>query len=128
MAEATQNARLYGPVIGVHLFEALLRNNVQDKVKLSNREHEILQNVADGYSSKMIADKLHISDSTVIFHITNAQKKIGAKTRQELVTKAYARGLLSIDVQREDQTILNWPEVDERIASVSKKIDKSLLN
>jgi DNA-binding CsgD family transcriptional regulator len=127
-AQEILNARLYGPVIGVHLFEALAKNNIQDKVKLSDREHQVLQFVADGYSSKMIADSLRLSESTVVFHITNAQKKIGAKTRQELVTKAYARGLLSIDVHWGDQSILNWPEVDERLASISTEGDKNLLN
>ncbi len=128
MGAAIQYARLYGAVIGAHLFEALARINIADKIKLSQREHEILQYVADGYSSKMIGDKLSVAESTVVFHVTNAQKKVGAKTRQELVTKAYARGLLSVDVHWGDQAILNWPEVDEKIAIISRKIDQNFLN
>ena len=128
MSQEVGNALLFGPVIGVHLFEALSRNSTSDKVRLSGREHEILQFVADGYSSKMIADRLKVSESTVVFHVTNAQKKIGAKTRQELVTKAYARGLLSVYVHWGDHAILNWPEVDEKIAGISETIDKNLLN
>jgi DNA-binding CsgD family transcriptional regulator len=128
MGEAIKRARLYGSIIGAHLFEALVRINTADKIILTQREHEILQYVADGYSSKMIGDKLRLAESTVVFHITNAKNKVGAKTRQELVTKAYARGLLSVDVHWGDQTILNWPEIDVKIADISRKIGKSLLN
>ena len=128
MSRAIQNIRLYGHLLGAHIFEAISRNNAPEKIRLSAREHDILQLVADGNSSKMIADRLKVAESTVVFHITNAQKKVGAKTRQELVSKAYAGGLLSLNLHWGEQNILNWPELDKKIAAISNKIDKNLLN
>lgn len=50
---------------------------VSDKVKLSPREIEISMMVRDGFSSKEIAEQLHISELTVERHRHNIRKKFG---------------------------------------------------
>ena len=49
------------------------------------RETEIVLMVADGLSSKMIADKLSISQNTVITHIENIKRKTGTVNTPNLV-------------------------------------------
>ena len=62
--------------------------------QLSPRENEILQLLAEGYSSKEIAEKLIISPSTVHTHRTNLMQKLGLSSRHELIQYARQRGLL----------------------------------
>lgn len=52
---------------------------------LTNREREILQAVAEGGTSRTIAERFSLSPRTVDTHRTNLMKKVGAKTIAELV-------------------------------------------
>jgi PAS domain S-box-containing protein len=60
--------------------------------RLSAREQEIVHLVALGYTSHEIADKLHIAHDTVRTHVRNAQTKLGARSRAQLVAIALAEG------------------------------------
>lgn len=48
---------------------------------LTKRETDVLRLVTEGLSNKGIADRLNISAHTVKFHLENAGKKIGARSR-----------------------------------------------
>jgi two-component system, NarL family, response regulator NreC len=61
---------------------------------LSPREKEILALLAEGYSSKEIAERLVVSASTIHSHRTNLMKKLNLSTRFELIQYARQRGLL----------------------------------
>jgi DNA-binding NarL/FixJ family response regulator len=61
---------------------------------LSARERAVLRLVADGRSTKQIADTLGISERTVKFHVRSIMNKLGAETRAQAVAKAGRRGLL----------------------------------
>ena len=61
---------------------------------LSPREKEILSLLAEGYSSKEIADRLVISPSTVHSHRGNLMDKLGLNNRRELIQFARKRGLI----------------------------------
>ncbi len=56
---------------------------------LSIRELQILKLIAEGNSSKQIADRLNIAEVTVIFHRQNLKKKLNARNSFELISKAY---------------------------------------
>ncbi|HSZ24271.1 MAG TPA: response regulator transcription factor [Cytophagaceae bacterium] len=56
--------------------------------KISSREKEILQHVAQGLSTKLIAEKLCISTRTVEAHRMKIMKKIKASNSAELIKKA----------------------------------------
>lgn len=60
-----------------------------EEVHLTAREKEILKLVADGLSTKMIADKLFLSSRTVETHRVNIMKKVNAQNTAELIKKAY---------------------------------------
>lgn len=58
-----------------------------DLVKLSTREREILEMLANGDLYKEIADKLAISITTVRTHIQHIYEKLHVRTRTEAVAK-----------------------------------------
>jgi DNA-binding NarL/FixJ family response regulator len=55
--------------------------------KLAPREREILELVADGYTSKEVADKLAISMSTVCWNLDEIYKKLHVHSRVQAVNK-----------------------------------------
>jgi DNA-binding NarL/FixJ family response regulator len=61
---------------------------------LSEREIEVLREVARGTSNKIIASRLSISEATVKAHMQNILVKLGASDRTHAVSIATARGFL----------------------------------
>ena len=61
---------------------------------LTPREREVLQLLAEGLPNKLIAQRLHVSDHTVKFHVSSIMLKLNAASRTEAVTVAARRGLL----------------------------------
>ena len=64
---------------------------------LSDREKEVLVEVAHGYLNKEIADRLNISINTVITHRKNITRKTGIKTTPGLTVYAILNGLLDME-------------------------------
>jgi len=56
---------------------------------LTDREEEVLVTVATGKTNSEIADELHISLSTVKFHLASLMSKLGARNRVEIAMWAY---------------------------------------
>jgi DNA-binding NarL/FixJ family response regulator len=61
-----------------------------DTSELSLREEQILQLVSQGYSNKMIADKLQISVDTVCTHLRRVFVKLHVSSRTEAVVRYIA--------------------------------------
>jgi DNA-binding NarL/FixJ family response regulator len=61
---------------------------------LTPREQEVLQLLAEGLPNKTIADRLHISEHTVKFHVNALLGKLAAQSRTEAVVRATRLGLL----------------------------------
>jgi DNA-binding NarL/FixJ family response regulator len=55
--------------------------------KLSQREEEILQQLAKGYSTKEIADRASVSVNTVRTHLQHIYEKLHVRSRTEAVLK-----------------------------------------
>jgi DNA-binding NarL/FixJ family response regulator len=66
----------------------------QRRGPLSEREHEVLGEAAQGFSSKAIGQRLFLSPSTVNHHIQSIFNKLGVDTRAQAVAVAAQRGLL----------------------------------
>lgn len=62
--------------------------------KLTDREREILQLIAQGFTNKEIAERLVLSPSTIHSHRTNLMHKLNLSSRHELVQYARTHGLL----------------------------------
>lgn len=69
---------------------------VQPTVDLSQKEHTILTEVAQGYHSKEIAEDLEVSERTIKSHLTSIYNKLGVFTRAEAVAKALQLGLIEL--------------------------------
>jgi DNA-binding NarL/FixJ family response regulator len=62
--------------------------------KLTVRQREVLQLLAEGRLMKEIADLLNVSPRTVVFHKYTIMKQLGVKTSAELVQYALEPGML----------------------------------
>ena len=69
----------------------------QEPDKLSQREREVLQLLAMGYTNQQIADKLYLSIKTVETYKARIKEKLGLKGRAELVRYAIQTGLLDTE-------------------------------
>ncbi len=65
--------------------------------KLSSRELEVLQLVAEGDSNSEIASRLHISQATVKSHLVHIFGKLGVTDRTAAVTVALQRGIMRLE-------------------------------
>ena len=64
---------------------------------LSSREREILQLVADGKTSREIAERLSISPKTVDTYRSRLMRKINVKNMTGLIKFAIHRGIIGLD-------------------------------
>jgi DNA-binding CsgD family transcriptional regulator len=62
-------------------------------VKLTPREREILQLVAEGYSNAQLARMLWVSHETVKFHLSNIYDKLEVRNRTEATRWAHVHGV-----------------------------------
>lgn len=87
-------------LLSVYAHQAAMRVSVsnhsdqQTQTVLTRRERECLIWVAEGETAWDISNRLGIVESTVIFHLQNSIKKLGATNRQQAVAKAALMGLL----------------------------------
>jgi len=63
---------------------------------LTEREIQVLQQVAAGSANKVVADRLAISEETVKAHMRSILSKLGANDRTHAVTIALKRGIIEI--------------------------------
>ena len=63
-------------------------------VRLSPREQEVLELVAEGYSNAMIATRLHLSENTIKTYVENLLSRLNARNRAEAVAAASRQNLI----------------------------------
>jgi DNA-binding NarL/FixJ family response regulator len=88
------------------LYPAALRALIRDHIEraergedsledpLTPRETEIVKLIAEGHTSRQIAELLHISENTVDRHRANVLEKLGLRDRVGLALYAVRRGLV----------------------------------
>lgn len=70
-----------------HVVQKLTRGSGEDPLaRLSARELEISEYVAQGYSNKVIGAKLNLSDNTVRNHLANIMQKLNFHNRVQVAT------------------------------------------
>jgi Response regulator containing a CheY-like receiver domain and an HTH DNA-binding domain len=72
----------------IELFKENLAPPSANNYQLSEKEKEVLQNLVDGKSYKMIADAMNIAFDTVKTHIKNIYAKLHVHSSAEAVAKA----------------------------------------
>jgi DNA-binding NarL/FixJ family response regulator len=92
---------LLGAIRTVHLGKRYIPQKIAAELAehyaeddLSEREIEVLRQVARGTSNKIIASHLSISEATVKAHMQNILLKLGASDRTHAVSIATTRGFL----------------------------------
>ncbi|HLV93604.1 MAG TPA: response regulator transcription factor [Candidatus Acidoferrales bacterium] len=59
--------------------------------ELSRREQEVLNSLLENLANKEVADRLHISERTVKFHVSNLLAKFGVRRRADLILLCFQR-------------------------------------
>jgi DNA-binding NarL/FixJ family response regulator len=59
--------------------------------ELSRREQEVLSSLLENLANKEVAERLHISERTVKFHVSNLLAKFGVRRRADLILLCYQR-------------------------------------
>ena len=65
-------------------------------IRLTSREREVLQLVAEGHTIRMISVMLRITTRTVEFHKTNIMDKLGLRTTADLTQYAISSRIITI--------------------------------
>jgi DNA-binding NarL/FixJ family response regulator len=78
------------PEIASQLFEHMSDEG------LTEREIEVLREVADGNRNREIAERLFISEETVKVHIKHIMEKLGASDRTQAVAIGIRRGIIQL--------------------------------
>ena len=64
--------------------------------ELTDREKQVLKLIAEGYTSKQIADALFLSVKTVMVHRANVMEKLNIHNRTDLIKYAIGKGLIKM--------------------------------
>ncbi len=64
------------------------------RLGISNREYDVLEQMSQGLSNQEIADKLYVSLNTVKTHASNLYIKLDVKRRTQAVQRAKELGLI----------------------------------
>jgi DNA-binding NarL/FixJ family response regulator len=78
-----------------NLADAMRRRMEPEGPKLSPREREVLDLLAEGLGVAAIARKLYVSESTAKTHISKIYEKLGAANRAQAIMAAVRAGLIS---------------------------------
>ena len=85
------------PEVARYLLHALQRqpSPAPSAKTLSDREHEILTLLGEGFVKKEIADQLSISITTVAYHVKHIYQKLDVVNAPAAINKAYKSGILN---------------------------------
>ncbi len=67
------------------------RLRTESTSELSRREQEVLSGLLENMANKEVAERLHISERTVKFHVSNLLAKFGVRRRADLILLCYQR-------------------------------------
>ena len=103
LVHAIQEAHLGNPYVSPAFSKRIMEDYVQGpktrkdspKSNLSNRERELLQLVAEGFTNQQIAEQLCISVKTVEAHKAHIMTKLKIHGRTELIKFAIFNGLVT---------------------------------
>ena len=65
--------------------------------ELTEREIDVLREIANGFSNKEIGFRLNITEGTVKAHVNSILNKLGVSDRTQAVTTALKRGIVHLD-------------------------------
>jgi DNA-binding NarL/FixJ family response regulator len=103
LAEAIRSVFLEGAYLPADVAYAVVREikntgepELRGQSLLTEREREIMVLIAEGLTSREIAEKLHLGVKTVETHRANILEKIGVRNTVELIKYAIRAGIIHI--------------------------------
>jgi DNA-binding NarL/FixJ family response regulator len=93
----SEGATVLPPLLVDSLFSQIVDHAVREgkpglneAVKMTKREREVISLLAEGMSNKEIGQKIHVSTYTVKSHIHNIMEKLALHTRLEIANYSYS--------------------------------------
>jgi DNA-binding NarL/FixJ family response regulator len=71
-------------------------NPAEEDRLITKREEEVLQHIADGFSTPEVAERLFISQKTVKNHLASIYQKLDARDRTQAVLQAVRMGIVHL--------------------------------
>jgi len=93
---AARGQSVLDPAVAGSVLQDLVRGGPLAE-ELSEREKEVLQQLAYGRTNREIAQALHVGDETVKTHVGNILSKLQLNHRTQAVIYALKQGLVSLD-------------------------------
>lgn len=89
------SGKYFCPVSSNIVMESIMESQLTQasRVRLSSRERQVLQMVAEGKSSSKIAEQLHVALATVNVHRRNIMRKLDLHSAVELTKYAIRNGM-----------------------------------
>ena len=92
-----QGARVLPPNLTSSLFSQIVEHAINgskasvivESVRMTKRERQVIELIADGSTNKEIAQKLHLSPYTVKSHVHNILEKLALNTRVQIAKHAH---------------------------------------
>ncbi len=89
---------LYPTAAAILIDDYRSKAEIEPYDSLTAREREVLKLIAEGYTSKEIANLLIISLKTVMGHRSKIMEKLDLHNRTELIKYALRKGLVNVDI------------------------------
>lgn len=107
-------SKILPPNLTGSLFSEIVENALNDTqnkkinnaVRMTKREKQVIAHISDGCTNKEIAQKLHLSTYTVKSHVHNILEKLALNTRLQIAKHAH----FSSDLNNAQETT---PQIDE---------------
>jgi DNA-binding NarL/FixJ family response regulator len=92
-----QGAQILPPHLTGSLFSQIVEHAINgskpsaivESVRMTKRERQVIELIADGFTNKEIAQKLHLSTYTVKSHVHNILEKLALHTRLQIAKHAH---------------------------------------
>jgi len=84
------------PELADSMLKAAREQPVKDEPLLSDRQTEILQSIADGYSTKQVARELGITQKTVHNHLNAIYRRLDTQSLTHAVISAVKLGIIEL--------------------------------
>jgi DNA-binding NarL/FixJ family response regulator len=72
-----------------HAINGFKPSIIDESVRMTKREKQVIELISDGFTNKEIAQKLHISTYTVKSHVHNILEKLALSTRVQIAKHAH---------------------------------------
>lgn len=97
---AAQGETALSPQLAATMLDEVRRleapNHADEDRLITKREEEVLQHIADGYSTPEVAERLFISQKTVKNHLASIYQKLDARDRTQAVLQAVRMGIVHL--------------------------------